>query len=225
MLAVTGSGPLNRSSPELLDCQRIRHLRLLRGYSVRRVARHLGVSAVTMANLEDGVNHADLPMRMVAELARVLGVAPIELFARARDRPAAPAPDDRAVETALMIRRSSTSTSDLADALAWDLARVRRALARLEERQRNSGIRLHSHGWQCHSLRPATEYLSDEQQQAVHCIGPVQRGLNVEAAALLAEVAAGTLKQGLVVALPGGALEITPTVRFGFFPDETSELS
>lgn len=97
--------------------------------------------------------------------------------------------------------------------------------------------------WQCHSLRPATEYLSDEQQQAVHRIGPVQHGLNVEAAALLAEVAAGNvsknwrnpstsaqmalqklLKQGLVVAMPGGALAITRTVRFGFFPDEASEL-
>jgi len=211
---------------------------------MRRVARDLGVSAITMANLEDGVNHADLPMRIVAELARVLGVAPAELFARATDAPAAAGPDDQAVEAALMIRRSSTSNSDLAKALGWDLQRVRTALARLEERQRYSGIRLHDHRWQCHSLRPAPEHLSDEQQQAVHRIGPVQRGLNVEAAALLAAVAAGTvskswqnpstseqmalqklLKQGLVVALPGGALEITPTVRFGFFPDETSDLS
>ena len=209
---------------------------------MRRVARDLGVSAVTMANLEDGVNHADLPMRMVADLARVLGVAPVELFARAGDQPAAPAPDDQAVEAALMIRRSSTSNSDLAKALGWDLRRVRTALARLVERQCHSGIRLHDHKWQCHSLRPATEHLSDEQQQAVHRIGPVQDGLTVETAALLAQVAHGTvsknwqnpsaseqmalqklLKQGLVSALPGGALAITPMVRFGFFPEDAPE--
>jgi hypothetical protein len=78
----------------------------------------------------------------------------------------------------------------------------------------------------------------------VHRIGPVQHGLTVETAALLAQIAKGTvsknwqnpstseqmalqklLKQGLVVALPGGALAITPMVRFGFFPDEASELS
>lgn len=209
---------------------------------MRRVARDLGVSAVTMANLEDGVNHADLPLRMVADLARVLGVAPVELFARATDAPAAPAPDDQAVEAALMIRRSATPNSDLAKALGWDLRRVRAALTRLEERQRHSGIRLHDHKWQCHSLRPATEHLSDEQQQAVHRIGPVHDGLTVETAALLARIAHGAvsknwrnpstseqmalqklLKQGLVVAMPGGALAVTPLVRFGFFPEDAPE--
>ncbi len=119
---------------------------------------------------------------------------------------------------------------------------MRTALAALEERQRHSGIRLHDHKWQCHSLRPATEHLSDEQQQAVHRIGPVQDGLTVETAALLAQVAHGTvpknwqnpsaseqmalqklLKQGLVSALAGGALAITPMVRFGFYPEDAPE--
>lgn len=55
--------------------------------------------------------------------------------------------------------------------------------------QTNSGIRLHDHGWQRHALRPATEHLSDEQRQALHRIGPRQRGMTVETASLLADVA------------------------------------
>jgi transcriptional regulator with XRE-family HTH domain len=238
-----GSDRHDNPPVELLDCQRIRQLRLARGYSMRRIARQLGVSAVTMANLEDGANHAEVPMRLVTDLARVLGVAPAELFARTTDQPVKPSPDDQAVEAALMIARSATSVSKLARALGWELERTHVALRQLERRQTNSGIRLHDYGWQCRSLVPATEHLSDEQQRDLHRIGPLQRGLTIETATLLARVALGDtsknwqhhpsasqqmalqkmLNKGLVEALPRGALAITQTVRFGFFPDDPDE--
>ena len=188
---------MSASRPQkLLDNQRIRHLRHVRGFSVRRVARHLGISATAVTSLETGANHAGLPLRVVTDLAQLLGVAPAELFARDGRQPAVPKTDDQAVEAALAITRSATSTTDLGRALGWDLGRVRRALALLGERQGHTGMRIHDHGWQRHALRPATEHLSTDQQRALHRIGPQHRGLTLETASLLAQVAEGTVKKG-----------------------------
>ena len=172
-------------------------------------------------------------------------MAPTELFARNGSQPAAATTDDQALEAALAITRSATSTTDLGRALGWDLARVRRTLQLLGERQAHTGIRIHNHGWQRHALRPATEHLSTDQQRALHRLGPQHRGLTIETASLLAQVAQGTVKkgwhrssstgqrmalqtllnQGLVVVERHGTIAITETVRLGFFPDEASELS
>ncbi len=235
--------PPHSTHGELLDCKRLRELRHARGYSARRLARQLGVSPTTISNLETGINHAEVALRLVTDLARLLGVTPAELFARPPDQPAAATRDDQAIEAALAITNSATTTTDLANALGWDLARVRRALRTLEQRQASSGIRLHEDGWQRHALRPATEHLSDEQQQALHRIGPQRRGLTLETASLLADVAASSvgktwhrnpsarqrivlqtlLKQGLVEARPGEFFVLTPTARFGLYPDDPNE--
>ncbi len=212
----------------------------MRGFAIRRVARHLGISATAVARLEAGANHAALPLRVVADLARLLGVAPAELFSRATDQPAVPTGDAQAIEAALALMRSATSTTDLARALGWDLARVRQALQQLEGRLQESGVRVQDHGWQRHALRPATEHLSDDQQRALHRIGPQQRGMTVNTASLLAQVAEGVVKkewhrrssagqrvavqillnQGLVEVDRNGTVVITQTVRRGFFPTE-----
>jgi transcriptional regulator with XRE-family HTH domain len=237
--------PPHSARTELLDCKRIRQLRHAHGYSVRRIARQLGVSATTITNLETGVNHAEVALRLVTDLAHQLGVTPAELFARPAAQPAAPTSDDQAIEAALAITASATTTTDLADALGWTLARVRNALRSLQQRQANSGIRVHDHGWQRHALRPATEHLTDEQQQALHRGGPQRRGMTIQTASLLADVAAGAvgktwhrnpsanqrivlqtlLNQGLVEAHTDESIAITPTVRFGLYPDEPGELA
>jgi len=231
-----------RRPQELLNSQRIRHLRHVRGFSVRRVARHLGISATAVTSLEAAANHAGLPLRVVTDLAHLLGVAPAELFARDGWQPAAPTTDDQAVEAALAITRSATSTTDLGRALGWDLARVRSAIELLGQRQAQTGTRIHDHGWQRHALRPATEHLSEDQQRALHRIGPQHRGLTIETASLLAQVAQGTVKkgwhrrsstgqrmalqtllnQGLVVIERDGAAAISQTVRLGFFPESAA---
>ena len=61
--------PPHSARTELLDCKRIRQLRHAHGYSVRRIARQLGVSATTITNLETGVNHAEVALRLVTDLS------------------------------------------------------------------------------------------------------------------------------------------------------------
>jgi DNA-binding transcriptional regulator YdaS (Cro superfamily) len=90
-----------------------------------------------VASLEAGANDAELHLRVVTDLARLLGVVPAELFARGTDQPAVPTRDTQAVEAALAITRSATSATDLARALGWDLARVRQAVQQLEARQKD----------------------------------------------------------------------------------------
>ena len=184
--------PPHSARTELLDCKRIRQLRHAHGYSVRRIARQLGVSATTITNLETGVNHAEVALRLVTDLAHQLGVTPAELFARPAAQPAAPTSDDQAIEAALASQLSNNND------------RPRRR-PRLEPRTgpkrapiagaTSSELRhpRYDHGWQRHALRPATEHLSDEQQQALHRGGPQRRGMTIQTASLLADVAAGAL--------------------------------
>ena len=87
-----GLGDWDRPADGLLDAAAIRRLRLQAGYSTRRFARALGVSASTVRGLEDGSNHQQLPLTLIAQLAELVGVATRELFARATDEPADPAP-------------------------------------------------------------------------------------------------------------------------------------
>lgn len=48
-------------------------------------------------------------------------------------------------------------------------------------------------GWQQCAIRPATEHLSDDQQTALHQIGPRERGLNHVTARLLLAATRGEL--------------------------------
>ena len=223
----------------LLDVPGIRRLRYLRGYSIRELGRRLGVSATTVANLEKGANHAELTLRLVDQLAELLGVAVVELFETPRDAAPIATSDDLVVEAALAITQSATSTADLAVALGWELARVRTAVRRLAIRRADTGIRIHDHGWQRHGLRPATEFLSEAQQESLHRIGPRRRGLTIQTASLLARIADGDgarrwwpelsraqhvalqslLRQGLVEVAADGTVVLSSTVRAGFFPE------
>jgi len=155
----------------LLDAAAIRRLRLQAGYSTRRFARALGVSASTIRGLEDGSNHHQLPLTLIAHLAELLDVSTRELFACTGHDAVAPTKDDRTVEAALQSLPGVVAASDLAAALGWTLQRTRQALDALDQRLQSTGARLHRNGWQQYAIRPATEHLSDQQQQALHRIG------------------------------------------------------
>ena len=75
---------LRQQADALLDTATLRRLRLQAGYSTRRFARALGVSASTVRSLEEGSNHDQLPLTLLACLAELLGVTPQELFAGLR---------------------------------------------------------------------------------------------------------------------------------------------
>lgn len=177
----------------LLDAAKIRRLRLQAGYSSRRFARALGVSASTIRGLEAGLNHEQLPLTFVGRLAELLGVAPAELFARAAAEAVEPTSDDRTIEAALQSLPGVVAASELGRSLGWTLDRVREALDDLDQRLQRTGSRLHRNGWQQCAIRPATEHLSDHQQQALHRIRPRDRGLNNITARLLFAATRGEL--------------------------------
>jgi len=182
-----------RETGGLLDAAAIRRLRLQAGYSTRRFARALGVSASTVRGLEDRSNHEQLPLALIARLAELVGVATRELFTRATDQPADPSTDDRIIEAALQSLPGVVAVSDVARALGWKLERARQALDTLDRRLQPTGARLHRNGWQQCAVRPASEHLSEDQQQALHRIGPRDRGLNHIAARLLLAAVRGEL--------------------------------
>jgi transcriptional regulator with XRE-family HTH domain len=208
---------------------------------MRDAARSLAVSATTVALIEDGANHDELSLRLVSELARVLGVAPAELFCHQPQTAPEPTDDDRTLEAALLITSAATPDHALAEALGWPLARTRDALRTLENRLLQSGIRLHDHGWRRYALRPATEHLTQQQQHALHRIGPLERGLNAATAAMLYKIAEEGLtetwrksatasqqlalqtliKQGLVSIDTSGRFRISETAWFGLYPDQS----
>jgi transcriptional regulator with XRE-family HTH domain len=231
---------LREQAGSLLDTVTLRRLRLQAGYSTRRFARALGVSASTVRGLETGANHNQLPLTFLARLAELLGVAPQELFARTTHEPVEPSSDDRVVEAALHSLPGVVADSDLASALEWKLERTRRALDALETRLQSTGARLHRNGWQQCAIRPATQHLTDDQQQALQRIGPRDRGLNHITARLLLAATRGEiddrwfktasnservalqslLKQRVLLTLPGQTEIIpAPEMIYGLDPD------
>jgi transcriptional regulator with XRE-family HTH domain len=222
-----------------LDIAALRRLRLQAGYSTRRLARALGTSATTVRGLEADTNHEQMPLGLIVRLADLLHVAPAELFARCADEPSAPCDDDRAVEAALASLEGLVSISDLARALDWTLDRACEALDVLEARLLHTGCRLHRNAWQQCSIRPATQHLARQQQQAIQRIGPRQRGLTHTTARVLMASSRGEiddrwfktagnadrvalqslLKQGALVARPGET-RIVPVseVAYGLDP-------
>lgn len=229
-----------RQASPLLDATAIRRLRLQAGYSTRRFARALGVSASAVRGLEDGSNHQQLPLALIARLAELLGVSTRELFSCPADDAVAPTTDDRTVEAALQSLPGVAAAADLATALGWTLARTRQALDELKERLQPTGARLHRNGWQQYAIRPATEHLSDRQQQALHRIGPRERGLNSVTARLLLAATRGKLddrwfktasnveqvalrsllKQGVLITFAGETqIVLAPDTVFGLDPD------
>jgi transcriptional regulator with XRE-family HTH domain len=231
---------LRQQAGAVLDTAALRRLRLQAGYSTRRFARALGVSASTVRSLEEGANHSQLPLTFVVRLAELLGVTPQELFARSTHEPVEPSSDDRVVEAALQSLPGVVAVSDLASALEWKLERTRRALDVLETRLRPTGARLHRDGWQQCAIRPATQHLADDQQQALQRIGPRDRGLNHITARLLLIATCGELddrwfktasnservalqsllKQRVLLTLPGQTEIIpAPDMVYGLDPD------
>lgn len=189
---MTASQPSKLAGP-LLDVAEVRRLRLQAGLSTRCLGRLTGVSATTIRGIEDGSNHEQLPLLLVARLADALDVTPQELFARPPIEPALAGGDDRVVEAALQCRSGVTSAYDLATCLGWTLDKVVRALDVLDRRLDGTGTRLHRNSWQQRAIRPSTELLSDDQQRALHRLGPSHRGLTQSSARLLLAAARGEL--------------------------------
>lgn len=153
----------------------------------------LGVSASTIRGLEEGTNHDQMPLTLIAQLAHQLAASIPELFAYPDANPVTPAADDRVIEAALRCTPGLVAIADLAGGLDWTLQRTRDALDALQARLQATGTRLHRNSWQQCALRPATEHLTDHQQHALHQIGPRARGLTSLTAALLIAATRGEI--------------------------------
>lgn len=127
----------------MLDTQLIVRRRHELGLSQRHVARQLGVSPVTVAALESGTNHHDLPMRLVARLADTLACELVKLIApehqNGRD-----ADDGLVAEVGALLASTdhAVAVETLAEALDSTLDRVRQQLKVLDQELRGSGLRL-----------------------------------------------------------------------------------
>jgi transcriptional regulator with XRE-family HTH domain len=124
----------------LLDTTLIRTRRMELGLSQRAVARRLGVSPVVVKAIENGTNHRDMPLGLVAELAELLAVELATLLARPEPRESGPPP---ATLGALLATAGGPVTFDtLTGALGCTPAETRGHLATLDAQLTPSGLRV-----------------------------------------------------------------------------------
>lgn len=114
--------------------------------SHRAVARHLGVSAGTVKTLEEGSNHADLPLRLLVRLAEILAVEPAQLLRTAET--ADSSKDGRGCRVATLGAllgsvQKPVAVEALAEACETTLAETEVLLGRLAVRLRRCGLELH----------------------------------------------------------------------------------
>jgi transcriptional regulator with XRE-family HTH domain len=114
------------------------------GLSQRHVTRQLGVTSVTVAALEAGTNHDDLPLRLVQRLATTLACDLSDLLASAD--PAGDAdPDHGSVSQVGSLLAGADEPVDvdtLAEALECTLAETRVRLDALDGELRPCGLRV-----------------------------------------------------------------------------------
>lgn len=175
----------------LLDTARIHQRRHELGLSQRAVGRQLGVSSSTIARIEDGSNHDDLPLRLVSGLADLLALDMAELFSW----PAADEGNDGDVERVGALLSSAerpVATSVLSDALGTALSETEGLLRALDHALRSTGLRLHT-GPDGSAIVPDIARRDAERLERLLRGQHAAHGLNSLDAVLLARAHAGTL--------------------------------
>jgi len=129
----------------LLNMQLIRDRRVELRLSVRDIAKQLGVSITTVANLETGRAHGEQPLSLLFRLAEVLAMDVTDLLASPRPDEAAGADDDLVakVSSVLFELRHLTSPEILATALNVTTGDVEAAVTVLDRRVAKFGLRVH----------------------------------------------------------------------------------
>jgi len=123
----------------MLNHQLIGTLRHTRGYSQRQVADQLGVNSNLVAAIEEGTNHADLPVRILTRLADLLGVPAGRLF---DDHPTEADGDEelvRKVGAILLTVDGQVRIETIAEICDVDLIAVREAIDTLKAKIRALG--------------------------------------------------------------------------------------
>jgi DNA-binding XRE family transcriptional regulator len=173
-----------------VDLLRRRRMELRR--SRNELAQALGVTGQAIARLEDGSNHADQPLGVLARLADALAVDLPTLFSPGTTAVSAVATteacgtDTAVVGSALHAADTPVPVAMLARTLGWDLPRLERALNALGGAATAVGLRLDRSGGLVALVR-AAEPLTTEQLVALGRHRVATRGLDATAARLVVE--------------------------------------
>lgn len=189
----------------ILDSDFIRRRRQSLPMSVRALAKKVGVSGSMIERAEEGINHKDLPLSVVAALADALGCDVAQLFAveaqrgepRITDSDGAAVGADAATLGELLSHTQTlTSVDALAEALSWTSTRVDEGLKRLADRLPPCGLVLHRHNRDV-SIRPTARSAEPAHLEATLRRHDAARGMNVREAQLLVRVIKGVSEQKL----------------------------
>lgn len=178
----------------LLDVALIRRRRRELGLSLREVARHVSVSAAVIERLEDGTNHNDLPLALVAALADTLAIPRQDIWAQPHPADTDTADDAATVGALLAETGVLTPREALADALAWPLDRLDTALKELDQRLRPLGWMLHHLNGDV-DIRRHPGAASPEQIQTLLRHHQARRSLKLSEARLLYRILDGLNEQ------------------------------
>jgi transcriptional regulator with XRE-family HTH domain len=107
--------------------------RVAAGPTVAALADRVGVHSSVIWAIEEGNERQleQLPLVTIVALAQSLELHPGDVFSDRDQSASPPAPDNVALEAALLQHGEAITRDDLAVALDWPLARVERALAAL----------------------------------------------------------------------------------------------
>ncbi len=161
--------------------------RVAAGLTVLALADHGGVHADVIWAIEEGNDRQldQLPVVTIVTLAQSLDLRPSELFADQDAVPTRPAPDDVAIEAALLQHGATVTCEQLALAFGWPLARLERALAALHQRPRPTGARLHPVGTTRYVIVPNRHALTAPQWIQLGHARSEQAPFTVDAATVL----------------------------------------
>jgi DNA-binding Xre family transcriptional regulator len=146
-------------------------------------------------------DHDDIRLEVLERLCEALDLHPDELFtaptraAQPRRMPAPPAAsasDDAVLEAALTTLTDPVGHGGVADALGWPLDRLGAALAVLDERLADTGIRVDHDSRPLatiRGLRPRAALLSDAQRKSLHRLSDLDGGHDPRDARTLYEIA------------------------------------
>lgn len=176
----------------ILDTELIRRRRRELGWSQREVGRRIGVSPATVARLEDGVNHDDLPLRQLVRLADALAVDTADLFPRATL--AAPTDSDlvQRVGALLAAANDPVATATLAAATGASTDDVDTALSQLDVALQHLGSRVH-HGSRGVDIVPSARAADPNEVRTLLRGQHAAHGLTRLDAQLLSRAATGTI--------------------------------